>query len=76
MLYNKFHKVGNDSADITIVSNSDTGMVHTSSLVSDLKKCHLDGSRLFNLDNLSNAIKTISKHSVMLYMVELIGEVH
>ena len=51
-------------------------MVHTSSLVSDLKKCHLDGSRLFNLHNLSNAIKTSSEHSVSCgVVVELIGEV-
>ena len=48
-------------------------MVHVSSLVSDLKKCHLG---LFNLRNLSNAIKTISEHSVSCgAVVELIGEV-
>ena len=58
------------------MSDSDTSMVHTSSLASDLKKCHLDGSRLFNLHNLSNAIKTISEHSVSYgVVVELIGEV-
>ena len=58
------------------VSDSDTSMVHISSPVSDLKKCHLDGSRFFNLHNLSNAIKTISKHSTTCgAVVELIGEV-
>ena len=52
-------------------------MVHTSSLISDLKKYHLDGSRLFNLQNLRKAIKTISEHSVLCgAVVELIGEVH
>ena len=51
-------------------------MVHTTSLVSDLKKCHLDDSRLFNLYNLSNAIKAISKQSISCgAVVELIGEV-
>ena len=51
-------------------------MVHTSSFVSDLKKFHLDGSRLFDLHNLSNAIKTISEHSISCgVVVELIGEV-
>ena len=45
-------------------------------LVSDLKKCYLDGNRLLNLHNLSNAIKTISEHSVSCgAVVELIGEV-
>ena len=61
---------------MTTVSDSDTSMVHTSSPVSDLKKCHLDGSRLFNLHNLSNAIKTISEYSATCgAVVELIIEV-
>ena len=51
-------------------------MVHPTSLVSDLKECHLDVSRLFNLHNLSNVIKTISEHSVSCgAVVELIDEV-
>ena len=51
-------------------------MVHTSSFVSFLKKCHLDGSRSFNLHNLSNAIKTISEYSISCgAVVELIGKV-
>ena len=51
-------------------------MVHTSSLVSDLKKSDLGGSRLFNLQNLSNAIKTFSEHSISCdAAVELLDEV-
>ena len=61
---------------MTVVSDSNTSMVHTSSPVSDLKKCHLNGSRLFNLHNLNNAIKTISEHSAACgAVVELISEV-
>ena len=77
------YKVGNNAADTTTgatdtttVTDSDSSMVHTLSPVSDLKKCHLDGSRLFNLHNLSNAINIISKHSITCgAVVELIGEV-
>ena len=39
---------------IKVLRDSDTSMVHTSSPISDLKKFHLRGSRLFNLHNLSN----------------------
>ena len=61
---------------MTTVSDSDTSMVYTSSPVSNLKKCHLNGSRLFNLHNLCNAIKAISKHSVSCEaVVELMGKV-
>ena len=74
-LYVKIHKVGNDSADMTTLSDSVTSMVRTSSLISDLKKWHLDG-RLCNLQNLRNAIRTIGEHSISCgAIVELIDEV-
>ena len=51
-------------------------MVHTLSLVSDLKKSHLGGSRLFNFQNLSNPIKTLCEHSISCdAAVELLGGV-
>ena len=51
----------------------DSDAVHTL----PVEKCHLEGSRLFNLQNLYNAIKTISEHSVKCgAVVELVGEVH
>ena len=40
------------------------------------KRSHLEGSRLFDLQNLHNAIKSISKHSIKCgAVVELVGEV-
>ena len=57
-----------------IESKSDT--VHISSPVRVSKKLHLQGSRIFNLQNLCNVIKTISQHSITCgAVVDLIGEV-
>ena len=40
------------------------------------RRSHLEGSRLFNLQNLHNAIKSISEHSIKRgAVVELVGEV-
>ena len=64
------HIAGIESTDTTATLDSDA--VHT--LAGE--KYHLKGSRLFNLQNLYNAIKTISEHSVKCgAVVELVGEV-
>ena len=52
------HVAGIESADTMATLDSDA--VHTL----PGEKYHLKGSRLFNLQNLYNAIKTISEHSV------------
>ena len=69
--------VATPNADIYsagIEFESDT--VHISSPVRLSKKLHLQGSRLFNLQNLCNVIKTISQHSITCgAIVDLIGEV-
>ena len=81
-----FHNAGIQSIDTT--STFDSDVVHTlpadttTTLDSDgvhtlpVEKCHLQGSRLFNLQNLHDAIKTISEHSVKCgAVVDLVGEV-
>ena len=81
-----FHNAGIESADTT--STLDSDVVHMlpadtmTTLDSDavhtlpVEKCHLQGSRLFNLQNLHDAIKTISEHSVKCgAVVDLVGEV-
>ena len=60
---------------MTSVSDSNSSMMHTSP-VSDLKNCHLDGSRLFKFQSLSSAIKAIGEHSITYgAVVELNGEI-
>ena len=65
------------NADIHNACNqSDSDTVHISSPVRNLKKLHLQGSGLFNLQNLCNVIKIVSEHSVKSgTVIDLISEV-
>ena len=72
-----YSEVAIEAAGMTSISDSDTSMVCTSFPSSDLKKYYLNGTRLFNLHSLNNAIKTNSEHSVTTYgaVDKLIGKV-
>ena len=65
--------------DVRIVTDNTTAINAASNPVLQTlpgKRSHLEGSRLFNLQNLHNAIKSISKHSIKCgAVVELVGEV-
>ena len=48
-------------SDADTTATFDSNVVHTV----PVEKCHLEGSRLFNLQNLHNDIKTISEQCSM-----------
>ena len=64
--------------DIGIVTDNTTAINAASNPVVQTlsgKRSHLEGSRLFNLQNLHSAIKSISGHSIKCEaIVELVGE--
>ena len=65
--------------DVRIVTDNTTAINAASNPVLQTlpgKRSHLEGSRLFNLQNLHNPIKSISEHSIKCgAVVELVGEV-